>query len=328
MSFSSSIKEELCAVRDMPECCVHSMAYGMLLFGRMFNSRGISILTEHRCVAEKYALLLKLTAGYDAKIHVSSAEKYSISIDNKEEISKILSVFSVSENESFLRINRGNLLNEHDDKRSEIMNCCNGSFLRGAFLSCGTVCDPTKSYHLEFVVPYKTLSMDLMKILTEYNLKAKHMVRRGVNVIYLKDSESIEDLLNIMGAQMSAFEIMNIKIEKDVRNTSNRRANFSYANISRTAYAAYDQIEAIKKMISKGTFNILSADLKRIAQLRIDNPEMSLRELGEICDPPLSRSAVNYRLKRIAAYCDKTVEEIMESTAGAVKGSSFNASSK
>lgn len=328
MSFSSSIKEELCSISDMPECCVHSMAYGMLLFARMFGSRGISILTEHRCVADKYAELLKLTANCDADIHVSSAEKYSVNIEDKAEILKILSAFSVGENESFLRINRGNLLNEHDDKRSEILNCCNGSFLRGAFLSCGTVCDPTKSYHLEFVVPYKTLSLDLLKMLTEYNLKAKHMVRRGVNVIYLKDSESIEDLLNIMGAQMSAFEIMNIKIEKDLRNTSNRRANFSFANISRTAYAAYDHIEVIKKMIAKGTFNLLSADLKRIAQIRIDNPEMSLRELGEMCDPPLSRSAVNHRLKKIAAYSEKTAEEILESTASAVKGSSYNASSK
>lgn len=321
MSFSSLIKEELCQITDMPDCCTHSMAYGMLLFGRSFNARGISILTEHSCVAEKYAQLLKITADYDAEIKVSSAKKYSINIEEKSDMLKVLSAFSASENDSVLRVNRGNLLNEHDDKRSEILNCCNGAFLRGAFLSCGTVSDPQKGYHLEFVVPYKTLSMDLMKFLTEYNLKAKHMTRRSVNVIYLKDSESIEDLLNIMGAQKSAFDIMNIKILKDLRNYSNRQANFSYANITRTVNAAFDQVQAIDRMMKKGTFELLSDELKNIARLRYENTELSLRELGEMCDPPLSRSAVNHRIKKLMSFSNKSKEEIEEYNATFAGGS-------
>lgn len=307
MSFSSDVKAELAAIEDMPDCCRHAMAYGMFLFGRAFNSRSISILTEHQCVAEKYAQMLEYSASVKADINVSQAGKYTVSVEDKSEISAVLSAFYSSGNESVTRINRGNFLNEHEDDASEILNCCNGAFLRGAFLSCGTVTDPQKSYHLEFVVPFKVLSMDLMKVLTEYNIAAKHMLRRGVNVIYIKESESIEDLLNIMGAKMSAFEIMNVKIYKDIRNTVNRKINFSYANISRTAGAACKRIDNIEKLKENGWFELMDGDLQNFANLQIDNPEASLRELGEMCDPPISRSAVNYKLKKISAFLNQCV---------------------
>lgn len=311
MSFSSAVKKELAQIENMPKCCLHAMAYGMLLFGRAFNSRSISILTEHESVANKYAELIYKTSGVIADIHVSQAGKYSISIENKKDITEILSVFSTNGNESVTRINRGNLLNEHEDEASEIMNCCNSAFLRGAFLSCGTISDPNKSYHLEFVVPFRTLSLDLLKILTEYGVNAKHMLRRGVNVIYVKESESIEDLLNIMGANMSAFEIMNIKIYKDIRNATNRQTNFSFANISRTASAAGQQLDAINKIRNNGTFQYLPPELKDFVEIREENPEASLREIGELFDPPISRSAVNHRIKKLLAFSNKTPEEII-----------------
>lgn len=310
MSFSSAVKKELSQIDDMPSCCTHAMAYGMLLFGRAFNARSVSIMTEHECVAKKYSQLIFETSKVNAPIHVSEAEKYSINIEDKEEILKILTEFSTNGNESIVRINRGNLLNENENEESEIMNCCNSAFLRGAFLSCGTISDPNKSYHLEFVVPFRTLSLDLLKLLTEYNIKAKSMLRRGVNVIYVKESESIEDLLNIMGATMSAFEIMNIKIYKDIRNTTNRQTNFSFANISRTVSAAGEQLDSISKLHQSGAFSYLPKDLQHFANVRSENPEASLRELGELFDPPLSRSAVNYRLKKILAFSRKDIDEI------------------
>lgn len=311
MSFSAKVKEELAKIETTAPCCLKATAYGMLLFGRSFNSRCISIMTEHACVAHKYADLIEKTTKAQASVHVSQAGKYSIVFEQQETVNAILNEFSVNGNEAVTRINRGNLLNENEDEASEIMNCCNSAFLRGAFLSCGTISDPNKGYHLEFVVPYKTLSLDLLKLLTEYGLKAKHMLRRGVNVIYMKDSESIEDLLNIMGATMSAFEIMNIKIYKDFRNTSNRQTNFSFANISRTVTAAFDQIDAITRMRENGVFEYMPQELRDFAILRLENPEASLRELGELCEPALTRSAVNHRLKKILAYSQKTVEEIV-----------------
>lgn len=298
MSFSSEIKEELIKIEDMPDCCAHAMAYGMLLFGRSFDLQDISLLTDNASVGEKYALMTERVCGIKPERQISDAGKVTCEISDSEERKKVLSCFSTTGNERVKRIERGNLLNEcgEDD---ESISCCNAAFLRGAFLSCGTASDPNKSYHIEFVVPYKTLSMDLLKLLTDYGLKAKHMVRRYINVIYIKDSESVEDLLTIMGATNASLSVMGIKIYKDMRNRTNRKINFENANLNKTASAAYDQISAIEKLKEKGIFEQLSPDFKQVAELRIENEEASLREIGEMCTPVLSRSAVNHRLKKL-----------------------------
>lgn len=310
MSFSSEIKSELIKIEDMPSCCKHSMAYGMLLFGRSFNYSDISIMTDNSAVADKYIELCSSVTGVTPHKSVSEAGKTTVSITSPEDRRKVLSFFSNSGNEKFMRIDRGNLLGESQSEDGEIggINCCEAAFLRGAFLSCGICSDPNKSYHIEFVAPYRTLSMDLLKILTDFGLNAKHMLRRGINVIYIKDSTSIEDLLTLMGAQICAMEIMSIKIYKNVRNITNRRNNFENANLTRTVYASFDQVESIKKLKESGVYCTLSDDLKLVANLRLENPDMSLREIGELCSPKLSRSAVNYRLKRLMDIAQKTVE--------------------
>lgn len=300
MSFSAEIKEELMKIEDMPDCCTHAMAYGMLLFGRSFDVNEISLLTDNPLVGDKYAELVRRACSVDAQRLVSDAGKVTCEIVSEADRLKVLSAFSSTGKERVRRIDRGNLLNECGDT-AESINCCNAAFLRGAFLSCGTASDPNKSYHIEFVVPYRTLSLDLLKILTDYGLKAKHMVRRYINVIYIKDSESIEDLLTIMGATMASLSIMNIKIYKDLRNLTNRRNNFENANLSKTASAAYDQISAIERLKSSGAYAQLPQELKIIADLRVENEEASLREIGEMCTPPISRSAVNHRLKKLIA---------------------------
>ena len=303
MSFSSNIKDELIKIENMPDCCVHAMAYGMLLFGRSFNSGAVSLMTDNANVAKKYISITEQASGIAPECSVSEAGKYTLDVPSAENRTKILSEFSMSGAERTLRIDRGNLLNETIED-GEDLNCCDGAFLRGAFLSCGTASDPNKNYHIEFVVPFKTLSMDLLKMLTDYGLKAKHMVRRYVNVIYIKDSESIEDLLTIMGAYNSAMEIMNIKIYKDVRNLTNRRNNFENANFSKTVDAAYDQLSAIMYLEEKGVIATLESDLREVAELRLENTEASLREIGELCTVKMSRSAVNYRLKRLVSISE------------------------
>jgi len=135
------------------------------------------------------------------------------------------------------------------------------------------------------------------------------MTRRYVNVIYIKDSESIEELLTMMGAHISAMEIMNIKIYKDVRNLTNRRNNFENANLSRTVYASFDQVSAIEKLKNDGVFPALPDDLKQVATLRIENPDASLREIGELCEPKMSRSAVNHRLKKLMSLSENPEKE-------------------
>lgn len=308
MSFSSKIKDELIKIDNMPECCVHAMAYGMFLFGRSFNLSDISLMTDNESVAKKYTVLAEDACRINAHCTVSDAGKYTVGFNSAEDRKKVLSVFSCTGTERTLRIDRGNLSNDTGNSE-ENTNCCDASFLRGAFLSCGTASDPNKSYHIEFVVPFKTLSMDLLKILNDYGIKAKHMVRRYVNVIYVKDSESIEDLLTLMGAQLASLEIMNIKIYKDLRNLTNRRNNFESANLSRTVYASFDQVSAIEKLKQNGAFDELTDDLKQVALLRSDNPDASLREIGEMCSPSMSRSAVNHRLKKLIEISQKSQKE-------------------
>lgn len=310
MSFSADVKNELIKIEDMPSCCRHAMAYGMLLFGRSFNDGDISIMTDNASVAEKYIELTESVTGVRANKSVSDAGKTTVSFPSQSDRKSVLSFFSNSGNEKVLRIDRGNLRGESqsDDYEQSSINCCEAAFLRGAFLSCGICSDPNKSYHIEFVAPYRMLSLDLLKILTDFGLNAKHMLRRGINVIYIKDSTSIEDLLTLMGAQLAAMEIMSIKIYKNVRNVTNRRNNFETANMTRTVYASFDQVESIEKLKASGVYATLSDDLRLIANLRIENQDMSLREIGELCSPPLSRSAVNYRLKRLMEIAQKTVE--------------------
>lgn len=300
MSFSAEIKEELMKIENMPDCCAHAMTYGMLLFARSFDQQDISLLTDNAGVGDKYAQMIERVCKVKVEKQISEAGKVTCDISDEEDRKKVLSCFSTTGNERVKRIERGNLLNECGDE-DESISCCNAAFLRGAFLSCGTASDPNKSYHIEFVVPYRTLSLDLLKVLTDYGLNAKHMVRRYINVIYIKDSESIEDLLTIMGATNASLSIMNIKIYKDMRNRTNRINNFENANLSKTAYAAYEQINAIENLKAGGGFEALSPDLKEVAELRIEYVEASLREIGEMCTPVLSRSAVNHRLKKLIA---------------------------
>lgn len=298
MSFSSQIKDEIIKSVELPDCCRHAMAYGMLIFGRSFNLSEISLLTDNGAVAEKYAELAEKVSGIKGRKTVSQAGKYTIDFEKDEDRRKILTAFSLSGKEVVQRIDRGNLSNDSGGETGE-MGCCDISFIKGAFLSCGTASDPNKSYHIEFVVSYKMLSLDLMKLLNDYGIKAKHMVRRYVNVIYIKDSESIEDLLALMGAHNSALEVMNIKIYKDLRNITNRRINFENANLSKTASAAFDQIQAIETIKEKGIYPTLSDEMKQIVNIRYENPDASLRDIGEMCSPALSRSAVNHRLKKL-----------------------------
>ena len=303
MSFSSEIKDEIMKNIDLPECCTHAFAYGMLLFGRSFNLSEISLLTDNGAVAERYFEAVKNASGVEGTLSVSQAGKYTVDFKNDDERRNVLSSFSSTGKEVIQRVDRGNLSNDSGGETGE-MGCCDISFIKGAFLSCGTASDPNKSYHIEFVVPYKTLSLDLMKMLNDYGIKAKHMVRRYVNVIYIKDSESIEDLLALMGAHNAALEIINIKIYKDIRIITNRRLNFENANLTKTADAAFEQMKAIETIKDKGIYPTLSDELKHIANIRYENPDASLREIGDMCDPPLSRSAVNHRLKKLIALAN------------------------
>ena len=303
MSFSHSVKKELCSIitdKDRKYCCL----YGMLLFCKNFTPDSITFQTENQLVCELFCRLADDVIGGKNIVEVTETKKkndvtlYSLSIASEHFREEIIYRYRISSRTLIHRIQRENI-----DNNSIF------AFIAGAFLSCGSITEPIKEYHLEFVVPYYDLTQDLLGLLTEVGINAKYTERKNMYVIYLKGSEAIEDLLTLMGATMSSIDLMNVKIYKDVRNKANRIANCDSANIERTLKASDKQIADIEYIADTIGLENLPADLINIAELRMEYPEMSLRELGENLDKPLGRSGANHRLKRISEIAEALREE-------------------
>ncbi len=293
MSFSSDVKSEISKTENLSSCCLHAQVYGLVLFTH-FSKYNFSITTENTDVFELYLSYLRDYCGVEPTISDSGTKKMTAYLKTDEEKEKVFEKFGHALKEPTLRINRANISDE----------CCPGAFLRGVFLACGTVTAPERGYHLEFVVPYKKLCTDLMKFLDELELNPKYIVRKGNHIIYFKDSESIEDILAIIGAQDASLYVMGIKIEKDVKNKVNRKLNFEMSNISKTVDAANLQVEAIEYIDNKSGISSLPENLQKLAYLRLENPEASLAELGKLLDEPISRSGINHRLNRIVKIAE------------------------
>jgi DNA-binding protein WhiA len=291
MSFAYDLKTELCKLPFEQDCCKKAQLYGMLLFGRHFASNHISIQTEHSRVSGITAELLEqiynIKQQVKISLHSNEHTSYTLNIIDKILTEKIFNDFGYDLKTVTLRINRSNI--ESD--------CCVSAFLRGIFLVCGSVAPPEKNYHLEFVAPHYNLCKDLSDFLKEQDLKPKSIKRKGNYIIYFKESEQVEDILTLMGAFRQSLEIMNIKIYKDIRNNANRVTNCETANIDKTVGAASAQLEAIKKIVKAHGIDFFKDELREIAVLRLENPEMSLRELSD--ELKISRSGANHRLRRI-----------------------------
>lgn len=287
MSFSQDVKKEL--MQSLPEnyCCQRSMLYGMCLFGKSFSPSGVGLQTENENIAQLYTSLMKKHCRVNCAVKTSpKGRSYSVNIKSRSDCDKILASFGHSDGGS-LKINHSNF------------DCdgCMNAFLAGVFLACGTVSAPQRDYHMEFAVPYLNLSRSFVTFLGELELSPKSSVRKGYNIIYFKGSSGIEDCLYLMGASSSMFEMMNIEIVKDFRNKANRAANCETANIEKTVKASMSQIAAVEKIARLKGLEYLSSELRDIAVLRRDNPELSLSELAKLSG--LSRSGVNHRLKKI-----------------------------
>ena len=294
MSFSSDVKSELAKTENLLPCCFHAQVYGLVLFAH-FSKYNLSITTENTDVFDLYSSYINDYCEVNTYLSDGSTKKLTAYVKSDEEKSKVFEKFGHELKEPTLRINRANINGE----------CCATSFLRGVFLACGTVTDPERGYHLEFVVPYKKLCNDFMYFLEELGFNPKYINRKGNHIVYFKDSESIEDILAVIGAQNASLYLMGVKIEKDVKNKINRKMNFELSNIDKTIDAATAQIEAILFIDEKIGIDSLPDNLREIAHLRIENPESSLRDLGMLLSEPLSRSGVNHRLARIVSYAEK-----------------------
>ncbi len=294
MSFSSDVKKELTGVVPHTPCCRAAMAYGMLEFGHAFSGKEISLQTEQPAVAALYCQLVSSVCGVPEPEVTHLRRRTALQHCRVGETHRraVLECFGHSEGDVSVRLNRANV------------DCdqCARALLRGAFLACGSVTDPQHDYHLEFSVSYYNLSRDLLALLGEEGIPAKVVSRNGSYVVYIKESERIEDCLTYLGAPLASMEMMSVKAYKSIRNQTNRRFNCENANIDKTVAAAGAQMDALHRIEAAVGLSALPEDLQALARLRLDNPDMSLRDLGAAMEPPLSRSGVNHRLQRILAF--------------------------
>lgn len=293
MTFSYSIKSELCgfARRDFNnrKACL----YGMMLFSRQFSADNISLHTEHEGVATLFVDFINATFDEGMGISFSSTTKknggilHSVTIDDEDDRITILSYFG-QVNASI----NSDVVTGSDE--------CMSAFLRGAFLVSGSATDPSKEYHFEISAPSQIICDDMVRLINEQGMKVKGAVRREMPFIYIKGSEQIEDILTFMGATKSSLKLMDIKIYKDVRNRVNRTTNCETANIDKIVTASVRQVADIEYIMERKSMGLLDDELVEIAQLRLDNPDLSLRELGQALSTPISRSSVNHRLTKIS----------------------------
>lgn len=303
MSFASDTKNELCKIVPQ-QCCRKAECYGLLLLGRSFSPACVSLTTENLAAARRAAQFAAEITGAIMDVSAmalhkkNSTKAYTVSATGAEQALKVLQSLGHSGQEISLRINLANLEND----------CCSSAFLRGAFLACGTVTAPEREYHLEFTVPYMNLANDLTALIRdnlELELEPRISRRKGAFVVYIKGGERVADLLTFLGAPNAAMDLIQVRMLKELRNNVNRQTNFETANIEKTASAAAQEVLAIKKIQKRNEISALPMELRELAGLRLQFPEMSLRELGQHLAPPLSRSGVHHRLQRIMDFAEK-----------------------
>ena len=289
MSFSADVKQELCRAPMSRKCCAQAEAYGILLYCNTFSSGEIRIITESDALAQRLPSLFKKAFQVTFDRLPDGEGKHIFLINDPEKLAAVHQVYGTDKRALALHINFG-VLEE---------NCCRVSFLRGAFLSGGSVTDPQKGYHLELSTSHQSVSREMVALMRDLELEPKDAPRKGNAVIYFKQSDRIEDFLTSIGAPISAMEVMNAKLEKDLRGSVNRRVNCDAANLDKAVEAAQGQIEAIRILEENGILATLPEKLQEVARLRQQHPADTLVQLAGRCDPPITKSALNHRLRKL-----------------------------
>lgn len=299
MSFSTDLKTELCALKTSP-CCAKAEALGMLLYGRAFSGKEISLLTELEPVARRYCDAVRTLTGVEPVVRCSSAGNFKIYVDTPDERQRVLEAFGYTGKEITLRVNHANFENTSADETGEVDGfCCFRSFIRGAFLVCGSVTEPEREYHLEFAVSKNKLATDLAEIAGEAGMTLKTVLRGNLRVLYSKEADAVEQFIGLMGAGNSFVKLMRLRALKEIKNQTNRRTNFEAANLSRTIETGLRQTQLIEAILTKIQLTDMTDDLAALCRLRLENSDASLDELGRLMDPPLSRSAVSRRFRKL-----------------------------
>ena len=285
MSFSSEVKEELAKhISPARHCQLAELAAILNLCGQYGRDKDgnftIGFQTENEAVIRKGFTLLKKAYNIDTDVALTEKQIQNIlqKMGNPEEpVSHLL-----------------------------IKNaCCQRAFLRGAFLSVGSMSDPAKGYHLEFDCPSEVKAKQLQELMRGFEIECKIILRKKYYVVYLKEGSAIVDLLNVCGAPISLMNLENLRILKEMRNSVNRRVNCETANIAKTVNAAARQVEDIEYIRVHYGFQNLPDSLREMAEIRLENPDAPLKELGEYFNPPIGKSGVNHRLRKLSELAEK-----------------------
>lgn len=298
MSFASEIKQALVRVTSESECCMAAELAAIVCFAGVRSDGAIKIKTENSSVCERAAELICTALDEDCFSYNAAKKKSGINtltIEKEHLLDKIFALTEISPDTDAPLCPSADICTN---------DCCRAAFLRGAFLGGGSASDPEKNYHAEFVTKTPPLADILYEILLTLGISAKITVRKNSFVVYIKDSEAIASLLGIMGAGTSMMDFYNIKIERELRNTVNRQVNCDNANLDKVTDAAQKHIAAINRIRETAGLELLSPLLREAARVRTENPEMSLKELGQLLDPPIGKSGINHRLERICEIAD------------------------
>ena len=292
MSFSGGVKAELCRTLPAKRCCALAECFGIALFCNSFGSDGIRIITESREFGQNLPKLFKkaFDLEFDSFPSLESPGKLVFQIDDPEKIDVIMGHYGFDRDTISLHVNLP--IVEED--------CCKAAFLRGAFLAGGSVTDPEKGYHLELTTTHQAVARETYALMEEaLGFYPKSAARGGGQVLYLKQSDLICDCLTYLGAPVAAMGILEAKLEKELNNKVNRRCNCDDANLSKVVEAAQEQLSAIRILHERGLFESLPAKLRAAAIARERAPEASLSELAEMMEPPISKPAMNNRMKKL-----------------------------
>ncbi|SDB29919.1 DNA-binding protein WhiA [Eubacterium oxidoreducens] len=304
MSFSGNVKEEL--VRQTAKsrhCQIAELAAVVEFLGKICVDDGeerIVLTTENTGVARKFITLIKQLFSYEVQLKVITGSQvksrsYRVTIEGKERTQMVLKAIKKLDDKGQMR-NTSQLV----EGLLVQQTCCKRAFIRGAFLAAGSMSNPERAYHLEIVVATRQKAQQLMELINGFEMDAKIVQRKNHYVVYLKEGAQIVDLLNVMEAHKALMDLENVRIVKNMRNNVNRQVNCETANINKTVNAALRQLEDIKYVEEQIGLSALPKNLQEIAQLRLEHPQSSLLELGQMLNPPVGKSGVNHRLRKIS----------------------------
>lgn len=310
MSFSSKVKKELEEhISNAAHCRIAELAALISMCGSVMideeNHYAIRVRTETEPTARKVKTLLWKTFHIETEITTRDnaysriGKTYTLTVRDNQEAIKILQATKL--------INDAGEIEENFSITNNVVikkDCCKRAFIRGAFMAAGSISDPNKSYHFEIKCNSNKKSEQIINLLENYNIDGKMVARKGSYVVYIKEGEGIVDVLNVMEAHVSLMEMENVRILKGMSNYYNRQVNCETANIKKTVATSVRQIENINYIIKNRGISYLPEKLQEIALVRIDNPDASLQELGEMLDPPLGKSGVNHRLRKICQIAE------------------------